>query len=207
MSTDKAVIDAWDTEDGLSSKFTGKVSDAYWDEGRYGVQLVLEIESPEFDQPTNAWYSAGRGVQLVSDSEVDLTLVKNNRFNTSSGVGDLITYLKNVPELIQQVASNGSPDNAKSFVGLDAVWERIEFKRTINGEETTYKRLLPVAVNGADATPPKDGDAGMDNAPDWLYSLYAGSSDYDSFVSAALDHEGITREVRKLVLTESNWEF
>jgi|688.fasta_scaffold76530_2 hypothetical protein len=195
---------AWDTEDGLSSKFEGKVTDAYWDEGRYGVQLVLEIESPAFDQPTNAWYSAGRGVQLVSDSEVDLSLVKNGKFNTSSGVGDLITYLKKEPTLLEVVANNGSPDNAKSFVGLEAVWERIEFKRTINGEETTYKRLLPVSVLGG-ATPAESEDDA--DIPDWLGEIYATATDYDSFVSAAIDHEQITRELRKLILNEDYWKF
>lgn len=199
---------AWETEDGLTSKFTGKVTDAYWDEGRYGVQLVLVIESSEFDQPTQAWYSAGKGVQLISDSEVDLTLVKNNRFNTASGVGDLITYLKNNETLLQQVSSNGSPDNAKSFVGLEAVWERIEFKRTINGEETSYKRLLPVATVGggeaADEVPAEDTDF-----PDWLGELYATCTNYDEFVSLALDDERVStdRELRKLILTEKFWKF
>lgn len=201
MSTDPST--AWDTEDGLSSKFTGKVTDAYWDEGRYGVQLVLEIESPEFDQPTQAWYSAGKGVQLVSDSEVDLSLVKNNRFNTASGVGDMITYLKKEPSLLQQVAANGTPDNAKSFVGLEAVWERIEFKRTINGEETSYKRLLPVSTLGS---PEPEGEDEAE-IPDWLGKIYAEATDYDGFVSSAMDDERLTRELRKLVLNEDYWKF
>ena len=192
-------MSAWDTESGLEEKYTGKVTDAFFDEGQYGPVLKLSIESPELGGVTEVWYNCGKGVRLVSDTEVDLSLMKGQKFNSNSAVGQLIEYLKATPELVDLVAAQGDPSSAKSYIGLAAVWERIEFKAKINGEDVEYTRVLPTAsLNG-----------GNDEVevPRWLVDLCVEHSTYDEFVSAALEDDRLDGDSRKLVLNESYWDF
>lgn len=192
----------WDTEEGLASKYTGTVTDAYFDEGQYGATLKLTVDSPELGQEVENWYGCGKGVQLVSEKEVDLSLMKGEKFNSASAVGQLITALKDVPALLEQVTTKGPPNFANSFVGLTAVWERVEFSYKRDGETVSYTRVLPVAVVGG-------GDVKADEptAPAWLVQLAVEHEGYDDFVAAALDDERIDSAARKLVLNEKFWDF
>ncbi len=191
-------MSAWDTESGLEEKYTGKVVDAFFDEGQYGPVLKLSIESPELGGVTEVWYNCGKGVQLVSDTEVDLSLMKGQKFNSNSAVGTLIEYLKQEPTLIDTVAKNGDPSDAKAYIGLAAQWERVEFKAKINGEDVEYARVLPTAALGGD---------GEVDVPKWLVDLCVETDNYDAFVESALEDDRIDGTSRKLVLNESYWDF
>lgn len=195
----------WGTEEGLTTRYTGKVTDAYFDEGQYGGTLKLTVESDDLDSgETENWYGCGKGVAVISDQEVSLDNMKGGKFNSASGVGSLIQHLLKDERLIGQVSSKGGPDKASSYIGLEAVWELVEFENTINGEKVTYTRMLPVAVVGEGA----GGDDGEDVAvPKWLVNLCTESASYDTFVELALADDQLTAELRKLVMNESYWDF
>ena len=147
-------------------------------------------------------FGCGKGVTLVSEKEVDLGLMKGEKFNSNSAVGQLITALKDNPALLSQVTAKGAPNLATSYIGLTAVWERKEFKNKINGEDVSYSRILPVDVVGGEAA-----KADWYTAPAWLVQLAVEHSGYDDFVAAALDDERIDSAARKLVLNEKFWDF
>lgn len=193
----------WGTEEGLTTRYTGKVVDAFFDEGQYGGTLKLTVESDDLDSgETENWYGCGKGVKVVNEGKVDLSNMKGGKFNSSSGVGSLIQYLLKDDRLIKQVSSNGGPDEAKSFIGLEAVWERIEFNNKINGEDVSYSRVLPVAVAGEEPQ-----EEGTPEVPKWLIDLCVNSEGYDQFVEAATADDRLDAESRKLVMNESYWDF
>lgn len=193
----------WGTEEGLTTRYTGKVTDAFFDEGQYGGTLKLTVASDDIDSgETENWYGCGKGVKVLNEGAVDLSNMKGNKFNRQSGVGSLIEYLLKDDRLIKQVSENGPPEQAKSYIGLEAVWERVEFKNTIGGEERVYNRMLPVAVAGEE--PQEDGEV---DVPKWLVTTCTAVDDYDSFIEAATSDERLTPELRKLVMNEAYWQF
>jgi hypothetical protein len=195
----------WDTESGLVEKFDGTVVDAFFEEGEYGVTLKLTVESPNLGNDTELWFSCGKkGIEYVSDQKVDVSLAKNGRFNDQSGVGLLISSLKKNPALISQVSSKGGPDEASSYKGLKARWERLQFGEKQDG--TPRYATVPVDTYGA----AQADTAGSDDAaeiPGWLMQLCSTAATYDEFVENALAHDDIDRATRKLVMDETLWEF
>jgi len=194
----------WDTEEGLTQKYSGTVTDAYFDEGEYGGTLKLTVESPDLDAgSTENWYGCGKGVVVISDDKVDLANMKGAKFNTQSGVGSLIAALVKDERLISQVSEKGGPDEAQSFVGLAAQWELKEFTFKSNGEDVSYTRMLPVGVIGegvAEETPDVD-------VPKWLIIACSEADNYTDFMAAALAHDEVTPALRKVILNESFWDF
>lgn len=195
----------WDTESGLVEKFDGTVADAWFEEGEYGVTLKLTIDSPQLTQDTELWFSCGKkGIEYVSDQKVDVSLAKNGRFNEQSGVGLLIGSLKKNPALISQVSSKGGPDEASSYKGLTARWERVQFGEKQDGSP----RYATVPVDTFGAVPATDNDSDTDDEiPAWLIDLCNGATTYDEFVENALAHDNIDRATRKLVMDDTLWSF
>lgn len=194
----------WDTESGLVEKFDGTVADAWFEEGEYGVTLKLTIESPNLGNDTELWFSCGKkGVEYVSDQKVDVSLAKNGRFNDQSGVGLLISALKKNPALISQVSSKGGPDEASSYKGLKARWERLQFGEKQDG--TPRYATVPVDTYGAEAK--ADDEQADTEIPAWLIDVCNNAATYDEFVENALAHDDIDRATRKLVMDDTLWTF
>jgi hypothetical protein len=190
----------WETTTGLDDSFDGIVTEAFFDEGDYGVQLVLVLDAPELGTELTKYFGCGKKVQLVSEDEVDCSALKGNTFHRNSAVGEVIEALRVEPSLLEQVAKNGSPKQASSWVGLHAKWVTHQRSGTIDGNKTTWDRLLPEAPES------EPEDKGVD-VPKWLITLCSESDDYDTFMGKALGHENITPELRKVVLNESFWDF
>ncbi len=193
MSTDE-----WGVASNFDETFDATVSDAYFEEGDYGVQLVLVLDNG--DNEFNKYYGVGKKVTLVNEGEVDCSANKNNMFHKSSAIGELVQALVADENLIGQVASKGSPREAASWKGLSATWETFTRTATIEGEKREWERLLPT---GATSSAAKEEEA----PPAWLLTLCGESADYDSFLEAALASEELDASSRKLVLNESFWDF
>jgi len=193
MSTEE-----WGVASTFDETFEATVTDAYFEEGDYGVQLVLVLDNGtnEF----NKYYGVGKKVTLVNEGEVDCSANKSNMFHKSSAIGELVTALLADEHLISQVATKGSPREAASWKGLSAVWETFSRSSVIDGEKREWERLLPTAAVGG-------AKAEADAPPAWLITLCAESDDYDSFLEAALASDELDATSRKLVLNESFWDF
>jgi hypothetical protein len=189
----------WDTTTGLDDRFHATVSEAFFDEGDYGVQLVLVLDAPELGTELTKYFGCGKKAQLVSEDEVDCSALKGNTFHRNSAVGELIEALKADERLLSQVAGNGSPKLAKSWVGLEADWVNHQRSGTINGEKTTWDRLLPEA---GEVEVPKEVEV-----PQWLITMCSECDTYDAFLSEALGDERLSADLRKVVLNESFWDF
>lgn len=194
----------WDVESGLVDKFDGTVEDAYFEEGQYGVTLKLLVSSPQLDQDNELWFSCGqKGVEFVDDGHVDVSLAKNGRFNEQSGVGILIKSLKAHPDLLAQIASKGGPDEAATFKGFTARWERTQFGEKQDGTP----RYVTVPTGAAGGVKAEAKVEEVTEIPKWLADICIANDTYDSFVEAALADERIDRASRKLVMDETLWDF
>jgi len=195
----------WETETGLIQKFDGTVIDAWFEEGEYGVTLKLAIDSPQAEQEIEQWYGCGsKGVQFVSDQQVDVSMAKNGRFNEQSGVGQLIKHLKS-SGMIGQIAEKGGPDEAASWKGLKARFENTEVGKKENGDPRMV--TVPVGPFGGEAEAKADAPAPAAEIPAWLVAHCVAAATYDDFVEAALADEQVDRATRKLVMDKSLWEF
>jgi hypothetical protein len=195
----------WDTETGLVEKFDGTVIDAWFEEGEYGVTLKLAIETPQADSELEQWYGCGsKGVQFVSDQQVDVSMAKNGRFNEQSGVGQLIKYVK-ASGLIDQIAGKGGPDEAASWKGLKARFEVVEVGTKQDG--TPRKVTVPTGPFGGEAVADTGTDTEVTDIPAWLVAICEDADTYDAFMEAALSHESIDRATRKLVMDPTLWDF
>jgi hypothetical protein len=196
----------WDTTSGLASDYEGSVTEAWFEEGDYGATLKLAIDSPAFDSPVTNFYPCGKGVEFVSEDEVSLTNMKDNRFNTNSAVGQLIEALKASESLLAQVGSDG-PQFAKSFLGLTAKWEVKEMSFTDKGgTKRNYSRTYPQAIEG------KADDTKV--PPAWLVKIANENSNYEDFVTSALEELGRQDvkgqeavEVKRTILDSDFWSF
>lgn len=194
----------WDVESGLVEKFDGTVEDAFFEEGEYGVTLKLVISSPQLDQDTELWFSCGKkGIEYVDDGHVDVSLAKNGRFNEQSGVGVLIKQLKGAPELLAQLSGKGGPDEAATYKGFSARWERLQFGEKQDGSPRYV--TVPTGPAGGEKAEAKADE--VIDIPKWLADVCIASDTYDSFVEAALADERIDRSTRKLVMDETLWDF
>lgn len=193
----------WDTETGLVDKFDGEVVDAWFEEGEYGVTLKLAITSPQTDSELEQWYGCGsKGVQFVSDQQVDVSMAKNGRFNEQSGVGQLIKHVKSAG-LLDQLASKGGPDEAASWKGLKARFESVVVGQKQDGSDRRV--TVPTGpYGGGDAPAPADETPAV---AEWLVELAGEHSNYDAFVEAALADDRIDRASRKAVMDRNLWEF
>lgn len=201
-------MSAWDTGSGLVEEYDGEVIDAYFEEGEYGGTLKLIISSPAVDDDLENWYPCGKKVAVVSDNEVDLSAMRGGVFNKNSGVGQLIEAIKTDEGLIAQVGEAG-PAFADSFKGLKAHWKLHTYTANINGEKREYTRILPTKAigDGAKGGAKAKAEEPEQDIPEWLAKLAVSHDSYDEFVEEALDHEDMTRELRKLVTKESLWDF
>ena len=192
---------AWETESGLEERYPGKVVDAWFDEGTYAPVLKLEIDSPAFEATTEHWYSCGKRVSLVSDGEVDLSSSKSGNFHENSAVGELIKSIVPHETVLKQIADNGDPKFAKSWIGLDCIWERVEHTNTINGEKKSYSRMVCAG--------PIDGGKEVEeyNPPKWLVTVCAESDTYEEFLSAAMADDRVSDDDRRAVLNKEFWDF
>lgn len=193
----------WDTETGLIEKFDGTVTDAWFEEGEYGVTLKLAIDSPQTDSELEQWYGCGsKGVQFVSDQQVDVSMAKNGRFNEQSGVGQLIKHVKSAG-LLDMIASKGGPDEAASWKGLKARFEVVE----VGTKQDGTPRRVTVPTGGHGGEKAKGADAPATEIPDWLVATCELADNYDEFVEAALADERVDRGTRKLVMDKTLWDF
>ena len=190
----------WETTTGLDDKFHGTVTEAYFDEGDFGVQLVLIIDAPELGTELTKYFGCGRKAKLVSEEEVDLSGLKSNAFHRNSAVGELIEALREDDRLLKQVADNGAPNLASSWVGLEAEWVTHQRSGTIEGNKTTWDRLLPEFAGESEPESEED-------VPAWLLTLCSENSDYDSFFKAAMADDRLDGPSRRLVLNEDYWDF
>lgn len=195
----------WDTESGLETDYDGTVVDAWFEEGDYGCTLKLVVDSPTLDSDVENWYGCGKKVQLISDTEVDLSANKGGKFNTNSAVGQLIRAIVDA-ELTDQVGKEG-PANAQSFKGLSAHWEVKEFSTKIDGETKTYTRTLPVGPPRSAEAKAKAEKADEPEIPKWLITLCSEHESYDDFLDAALKDERLDKALRAIVLNEEYWDF
>lgn len=191
----------WETTTGVEDIFDAEVIDARFDDGDYGVQLVLTLDNgqSEFDK----YWSCGGKAVFQSEAEVDMSGLKGNTFHKRSAAGELIESLRDHPEVLKQIANNGSPKVAKSWIGLKARWQNVEKSAQIEGETRKFERLLVVGSFGGEGAPERKGV----EPEKWLVELCVSSETYDEFMDAALADERLDAGQRKLVLNESYWDF
>ena len=199
MATDETLFEEWDTTSGIDDEFDAKVIDARFDDGDYGVQLVLTLDNgdAEFDK----YWGCGSKVQFKSEAVADCSALKGDTFHKRSAIGELISSLREHPEVLKQVAANGSPKEAANWVGLQARWKNHDRTGQVQGETKQWERLLVVGPYGGEV---KEAEV---EPPSWLVDLCVEHKSYDAFMEAALADERLDKTLRGLVLNESYWDF
>lgn len=142
--------------------FTGTITNAYFQEGDYGLSLVLVST---FDDPENyvkfedgtftQYYSCGKDWTTPDAGETATHPGgADKRFNKSSKVGQLVAQVATIPGIADAVPADFSVYTAKSWKGLHFEWGRVpvERRKQVNGEWTTVMEnvLFPVAIAGGD---------------------------------------------------------
>jgi len=201
----------WGTVSGLEDRFTGPVTDAYFDvNNNGGTTLKLTVNAGGEIGEIENFYGCGKKAPLISPNEVDVSDLKNHMFNESSGIGRLIDTLIETGG-IEQIQKNGPPNIAKSWIGLSCTWIRHESVGTGNdGKEFKWQIMLPetdedradngstVAATSEPATYPQE-----------IVDLVTNSNSYDEFQEAALDLDVVkeSKQLRRQVLNADLWEF
>lgn len=163
-------------EGGGITGFTGRISEAFFRDGEYGVSLVIRTtfdhpeDYPKFEDGTfTRYFSIGKGWK-TDDLGNDATHESGDpkkRYNKASQVVRFVSAIGEIPGIADVLPEDASPYKASSFLGLHLEWgQKPVTKRQPNdkGEwvsvETT--ELLPVALAGDTATPNSNGHIDVD---------------------------------------------
>lgn len=154
--------------------FTGTITDAYYQDGDYGLSLVIKST---FDDPENYvkfedgtfthYYSCGKDWTTPDGGETATHPGgPDKRFNKSSKAGQFVAAVAQIPGIADAVPADFSVYNAKSWKGLHLEWGRVptERRKQINGEWTTTIEnvLFPVAIAGQGGTASSNGTGTVD---------------------------------------------
>ena len=113
--------------------FTGIVTDAYWQEGDYGVSLLLKstFDNPELfpakeDGTYTQFYAAGKGWSTGDAGEtVTHEGGPDKNFRKDSGVGVLIGAIASIDGIRDSLPSDFDTRRAASYKGLHLEWGRV----------------------------------------------------------------------------------
>lgn len=209
----------WGVSSGLVDKFTGTIDEAKFLtdlEYRDGEVPLLSLtfvniendEGVNIDELTERWsigngwdvVDGGKGVEREDGN-------KNKKFHKRTKYGMMISAIMRLDgTVLKDLQGRGSPTEAGVWEGMRFTIERQE----VNGgpEIGTYEVLIPTSYHGIEggsgsAKPAKKAAAkkaaasGSDTAARIkaevaLKKLAKDADDYDSFLAAALDVEGVT---------------
>lgn len=167
-----------------SKPYTGTVIDAWFEEGQYGVQLVLQNRLDEADQMEYHWMASGEDKRWFGAGKIavaktgprepwqvigDGAAVKGDKedrmFRGDSDLGRLLNQLFSLPN-VSDLPEDFDPRVAASWKGLHIGWGPVPVvKRTqVDGDwkDMTVNMDLPVSLGAgatAESTPDVDLDA------------------------------------------------
>lgn len=202
----------WGTVSGLEDRYSGPVTDAYFDTNNSGgTTLKLTVNAGGDIGEIENFYGCGKKAPLISPNEVDVSDLKNHMFNESSGIGRLIDTLIETG-LIEQIQKQGPPNIAKSWIGLNCTWIRHESEGTgSDGKPFKWQIMLPETE--ADRADAGGGETAASSEPatypDEIVKLVTNCDSYDDFQEKALDLDVVKndKKLRRAILDESLWEF
>lgn len=152
-------VNLWETTAGLVQEYEGVVREAVFSyDSRYnnGESLLLMLtfdvdpevaedgERVEMFTAGTGWTEIDGGNGCQNKRGVEGGTARGALFNKASGCGLLVEAMIEAEGFDASLVAN--PYKAESWIGLGMEVHAKEFKNTVNGEERTYTRMLPVRV-------------------------------------------------------------